>query len=103
MKQAIYTLCGHTFGLSAIREGIKVFDFTARLTCDGNVLASVTNDGKGGLTSFSPYPGVDMDLYGKLLEEVRKEVWLTDEDGTKYYHDFGTIAIECYLGVLKTD
>ena len=102
-KQATIKLGDHTFGLSAIREGIhseETIDFIARLTCDGKVLATVSNDGDGSATDYYPYNGVDMDYYRRICEEVGKHVWITCHDGTKFYHNLGTVADEILCEIL---
>lgn len=98
MRQAIFKLGGHTFGLSRIRYGIhseETVDFMADLHYDGRVIACVSNDGHGGATDYYPYPGVDIALYRSVAEEVRKHVWIECLDGRKLYHNLGTIADEC--------
>ena len=104
MRQAIYKLGGHTFGLSRIRYGIhseETIDFMADLHYDGKVIAKVSNDGHGAATDYYPYPGVDMDVFRKVAEDVRRFVWIECKDGTKFYHNLGTIADECLYNSLR--
>lgn len=99
-NQLTLKLGDHTFGLSDFREGIhseETIDFMARLTCDGESIATVSNNGHGGSTDYYPYPGVDMQRYWTICEEVSGHVWLTCQDGTEIHHNLGTIADEILI------
>lgn len=98
MRQAIFKVGGHTFGLSRVRFGIhseETIDFMADLFCDGKPIACVSNDGHGGATSCYPHPDADMEYYRAIRDEVGKYVWLVCRDGTTFFHDLGTVADEC--------
>ena len=96
MKKNTISLAGHDFTLKHIQYGIhseETVDFIADLFCDGKFLCSCENDGHGGMT-FTHCTPETRDEYFKVLDEVGKAVWITCDNGTKLYHNLGTIADE---------
>ena len=96
MNKNTFTIAGHSFTLKHIQYGIhseETVDFIAELFCDGKFLCDCENDGHGGAT-FTWCRPESKDKYFQVLEEVGKEVWITCNDGTKLYHNLGTVADE---------
>jgi hypothetical protein len=95
MKNEI-KLAGHTFTLKHIQYGIhseETVDYMADLYCDGKLIASVENDGHGGCsTAHWNYKNIEFAREVELA--VRKEVWLTCQDGTQIYYTLGEVADE---------
>jgi hypothetical protein len=95
MKNEI-KLAGHTFTLKHIQHGIhseETVDYMADLYCDGKLIASVENDGHGGCsTAHWNYKNIEFAREVELA--VRKEVWLTCQDGTQIYYTLGEVADE---------
>mgnify|MGYP006967378765 CR=1 FL=1 len=95
MKNEI-KLAGHTFTLKHIQYGIhseETVDYMADLYCDGKLIASVENDGHGGC-STARWNHKNLDFAREVELAVRKEVWLTCQDGTQIYYTLGEVADE---------
>ena len=95
MKNEI-KLAGHTFALKHIQYGIhseETVDYMADLYCDGKLIASVENDGHGGC-STAHWNHKNLDFAREVELAVRKEVWLTCQDGTQIYYTLGEVADE---------
>ena len=95
MKNEI-KLAGHTFTLKHIQYGIhseETVDYMADLYCDGKLIASVENDGHGGC-STAHWNHKNLDFAREVELAVRKEVWLTCQDGTQIYYTLGEVADE---------
>ena len=91
-----FKLAGHTFTLKHIQYGIhseETVDFMADLYCDGKLIAFVENDGHGGSTNAQWNPD-HIDFAREMELAVRKEVWLTCQDGTQIYYTLGEVADE---------
>lgn len=95
MKNEI-KLAGHTFTLKHIQYGIhseETVDYMADLYCDGKLIAYVENDGHGGC-STAHWNHDNLDFAREVELAVRKEVWLTCQDGTQIYYTLGEVADE---------
>lgn len=95
MKNEI-KLAGHTFTLKHIQYGIhseETVDYMADLYCDGKLIAYVENDGHGGC-STAHWNHDNLDFVREVELAVRKEVWLTCQDGTQIYYTLGEVADE---------
>lgn len=93
-----YKLAGLTFTLKKIRHGIhseETPDYMADLYCGKDLIAHVSNDGHGGCT-FAHWNPEKRELAKQIEERVRKEVWITCDNGDKIYHDLGTVADEIF-------
>ena len=91
-----FTLAGMTFSLKKVRYGIhsdETPDYMADLYCGKDLIAHVSNDGHGGCT-FAHWNPDKVELAKQIEARVRKEVWITCENGSKIYHDLGTVADE---------
>ena len=91
-----FKLAGHTFTLKHIQYGIhseETVDFMADLYCDGKLIAFVENDGHGGSTNAQWNPD-HIDFAREMELAVRKEVWLTCQDGHQIYYTLGEVADE---------
>lgn len=89
-------MAGHEFDLAYVRFGIhseETCDYMAVLVCDGQYIGEVENDGHGGATFFRAFNEF-VEVAREVEAEVRKVVWLVCKDGTKIFHDFGTVADE---------
>ena len=92
-----FKLAGRTFTLKNVRFGIhseETADFTANLYCDGKRIAFVSNNGQGGATNVY-YAPENRDSAREAEEAVRKEIWLTCNNGTVINHSLSTVADEC--------
>jgi hypothetical protein len=95
MKNEI-KLAGHTFTLKHIQYGIhseETVDYMADLYCDGKLIAYVENDGHGGC-STAHWNHDNLDFAREVELAVRKEVWITCQDGTQIYYTLGEVADE---------
>ena len=91
-----FKLAGYTFTLKNIRYGIhseETPDFMANLYCNGKLIAFVENDGHGGSTNARWNPD-HIDFAREVEMAVRKEVWLTCQDGHQIYYTLGEVADE---------
>ena len=91
-----FKLAGYTFTLKNIRYGIhseETPDFMANLYCNGKLIAFVENDGHGGSTNAQWNPD-HIDFAREVEMAVRKEVWLTCQDGHQIYYTLGEVADE---------
>ena len=94
---------GHTFTLKHIKYGIhseETTDYMAELFCDGKRIAFVENDGHGG-QAVAHWDRENIDFAREMEMAVRKEVWLTCEDGTKIYYNLGQLADELEFKTAK--
>ena len=91
-----FKLAGYTFTLKNIRYGIhseETVDYMANLYCNGKLIAFVENDGHGGCSTARWNPD-HIDFAREVEMAVRKEVWLTCQDGHQVYYTLGEVADE---------
>ena len=91
-------IAGYQWRLVDVRFGIhteETTDYTGVLTCNGERIATVVSNGKGGITECFPINKDDLERIDQIHKKVTMQRWTKTPWGRDLYYDFDIIAEQC--------